>query len=186
MHAGIGSRITFSTKQLDNPVGLQYFDGGVYIGRNIIPLVVAVRCLLGVALLLVLLIYIWRRRHWSIYENIEHFLLDSNLNPIRYKYKEIKKMTGGFKVKLGKGGFGSVFKGKLRSGPDVAIKMLGQSNNNGQDFISEVGTIGRIHHVNVVRLVGYCAEGKKRAVVYEFIPNGSLDKYIFAKEVSVL
>ena len=94
-------------------------------------------------------------------------------------------MTGGFKAKLGKGGFSSEYKGKLRIGPYVAIKMLGQSNTNGQDFISEVATIGRIHHVNVVRLVGYCAEGKKRAVVYEFIPNGSLDKYIFAKEVSV-
>ncbi|XP_061339233.1 rust resistance kinase Lr10-like [Gastrolobium bilobum] len=139
----------------------------------------------GVALLLGLLIYKWRRRHLSMYENIENFLLDSNLNPIRYEYKEIKRMTGGFKVKLGQGGFGSVYKGKLRSGPDIAIKMLSNSNANGQDFINEVATIGRIHHVNVVRLVGYCVEGKKRALVYEYMPNGSLDKYIFSKEGSV-
>nr|KYP33138.1 putative receptor-like protein kinase At5g39020 family [Cajanus cajan] len=120
-----------------------------------------------------------------MYESIESFLLDNDLNPIRYEYKEIKKMTGGFKVKLGQGGFGSVYKGKLRSGPDVAIKMLSKSKSDGQDFINEVATIGRIHHVNIVRLIGYCFEGEKRALVYEYMPNGSLDKYIFSKEGSV-
>nr|KYP72150.1 putative receptor-like protein kinase At5g39020 family [Cajanus cajan] len=120
-----------------------------------------------------------------MYENIENFLLDSHLNPIRYEYKEIKKMTGGFKVKLGQGGFGFVYKGKLRSGLDVAVKMLSKSNDNGQDFINEVATIGRIHHVNVVRLIGYCVERDKRAIVYEFMPNGSLDKYIFSNEGSI-
>ncbi|KAI9081741.1 hypothetical protein K1719_036289 [Acacia pycnantha] len=94
-------------------------------------------------------------------------------------------MTEGFKNKLGEGGFGTVYKGKLRSGPDVAIKMLGKSKANGQDFISEVATIGRIHHFNVVHLVGFCVEGTKRALVYEFMPNGSLDKYIFSKEGSI-
>ncbi|XP_019428730.1 PREDICTED: LEAF RUST 10 DISEASE-RESISTANCE LOCUS RECEPTOR-LIKE PROTEIN KINASE-like 2.1 [Lupinus angustifolius] len=182
---GIYSRISFSTRLLDNPVGLHYFDAGTYIGRNILPSFVAIRYLFGVAFFLLLMIFKWRRRHLSMYENIENFLLDNNnLNPIRYEYKEIKKMSGGFNVKLGQGGFGSVYKGKLRSGVDVAIKMLSKFNPNGQDFINEVATIGRIHHVNVVRLVGYCVEGKKRALVYEFMPNGSLDKYIFSKEES--
>ena len=91
-------------------------------------------------------------------------------------------MTKGFKDKLGQGGYGSVFKAKLRSGHLVAIKLLGESSKaNGQDFISEVATIGRIHHVNVVQLVGFCAEGSKRALVYDFMPNGSLDKFIFSK-----
>ena len=85
-------------------------------------------------------------------------------------------MTKGFSNKLGEGGFGTVYKGKLRSGYDVAIKMLGKSKANGQDFISEVATIGRIHHFNVVHLVGFCVEGTKRALVYEFMANGSLDK----------
>ncbi|MED6144154.1 hypothetical protein PIB30_012806 [Stylosanthes scabra] len=58
-------------------------------------------------------------------------------------------MSGGFKVKLGKGGFGAVYNEKLRSGSDVTIKMLNQSNANGHDFINEVARIGRIHHVNV-------------------------------------
>ncbi|KOM48714.1 hypothetical protein LR48_Vigan07g241800 [Vigna angularis] len=89
-------------------------------------------------------------------------------------------MTGSFKEKLGEGGFGSVFKAKLRSGPSVAIKMLGKAKGNGQDFINEVATIGRIHHQNVVQLIGFCVSGSKRALVYEFMPNGSLDKFIFS------
>ncbi|QCD99318.1 brassinosteroid insensitive 1-associated receptor kinase 1 [Vigna unguiculata] len=93
-------------------------------------------------------------------------------------------MASGFKEKLGQGGFGSVFKGKLCSGPSVAIKMLDKSKGNGQDFISEVATIGRICHQNVVRLIGFCVRGSKRALVYEFMHNGSLDKLIFSKDGS--
>ncbi|KAH7529385.1 hypothetical protein FEM48_Zijuj05G0178700 [Ziziphus jujuba var. spinosa] len=88
----------------------------------------------------------------------------------------------GFKDKIGEGGYGSVYKGKLRSGRFVAIKILEKSKANGQDFINEVSTIGRIHHINVVRLVGFYAEGSKRALVYDFMPNGSLDKYLFSQE----
>ncbi|CAL9005717.1 unnamed protein product [Prunus brigantina] len=91
-------------------------------------------------------------------------------------------MSNEFKNKLGEGDFGMVFKGKLRSGHFGAIKMLSKSKANGEDFISEVATIGRIHHVNVVQLVGYCVEGSKRALVYEFMQNGSLDKYIYSKQ----
>jgi hypothetical protein len=84
-----------------------------------------------------------------MYEDIEKFLQsrDNDLMPIRYTYSEIKKITNGFKDKLGEGGFGSVYKGKLRSGRSAAVKLLGKSKANGQDFINEVATIGRIHHV---------------------------------------
>jgi len=141
----------------------------------------------GLPCLLTLLIYKWRRRHLSMYEDIEKFLQshDNDLMPIRYTYSEIKKITNGFKDKLGEGGFGSVYKGKLRSGRFAAVKILGKSKANGQDFINEVATIGRIHHVNVVQLIGYTVEGLKRALIYEFMPNGSLEKYIFSREGSV-
>ncbi|XP_057440572.1 rust resistance kinase Lr10-like [Lotus japonicus] len=95
------------------------------------------------------------------------------------------KMTGDFKDKLGEGGYGIVYKGKLRSGPLVAIKMLNKSKANGLEFMSEIATIGRIHHSNVVRLVGFCVEASKRALIYEFMPNGSLDRYISYKEGSI-
>ena len=69
-----------------------------------------------------LLTYKWRRRHSSEYENIESYLEQNSLMPIRYT---------GFNEKLGEGGYGSVFKGKLRSGPSVAIKVLRKSKGNG-------------------------------------------------------
>ena len=61
----------------------------------------------------------------------------------------------------------------------IAVKMLVMSKSNGQDFINEVATVGRIHHVNVVRLVGCCIERSKWALIYDFMPNGSLDKFVF-------
>ncbi|KAG4150393.1 hypothetical protein ERO13_D04G002180v2 [Gossypium hirsutum] len=85
-------------------------------------------------------------------------------------------------VCLAVSGYGSVFKGKLRSGRLVAIKMLDKSKANGEDFINEVATIGRIHHINVVQLIGFCVERSKQAFVYDFMVNGSLDKIIFSKE----
>ncbi|KAM3198438.1 hypothetical protein ACQJBY_073533 [Aegilops geniculata] len=72
-----------------------------------------------------------------------------------------------------------------RGNAHVAVKMLeGNSRCNGEDFISEVSTIGRIHHINVVRLMGFCSEEMRRALVYEYMPRGSLDKYIFSAEKS--
>ncbi|XP_061997249.1 rust resistance kinase Lr10-like isoform X2 [Rosa rugosa] len=149
-------------------------------------LIFATRLTLGAPLIVAFLIYKWRRRHLSMYTSIEYFLHnDYNFGPIRYSYSDIKKMSNRFKQKLGEGGYGCVYKGKLRSGHFGAIKLLGKSTTNGQEFISEVATIGRIHHTNVVQLVGYCVEGSKRALVYDFMPNGSLDKYIYSREGSV-
>ncbi|XP_062120147.1 rust resistance kinase Lr10-like [Humulus lupulus] len=95
-------------------------------------------------------------------------------------------MTQNFKIKLGEGGYGSVFKGKLRSGRIVAVKILSKSKGNGQDFINEISTIGRIHHVNVVHLIGFCVHSSKHALVYDFMANGSLEKYIFSQGITTL
>ncbi|XP_042036523.1 probable L-type lectin-domain containing receptor kinase V.3 isoform X1 [Salvia splendens] len=138
------------------------------------------RFILGFLCAVGFLIYKFQRRRLSAYEEIESFLQsDNHLSPIRYSYSEIKKMTRNFREKLGEGGFGSVYKGKLQSGHYVAVKLLGKAKINDKDFINEIGTIGRIHHANVVQLIGYCAERSKRALVLDFMPNGSLDKYIF-------
>uniref|UniRef100_A0A5B7ALL0 Protein kinase domain-containing protein n=1 Tax=Davidia involucrata TaxID=16924 RepID=A0A5B7ALL0_DAVIN len=155
--------------------------------QNIMGLFLAARFSCGIPFMLALLVYKFRRRHLSMYDTIEDFLQShNNLVPIRYAFSDIKKMTNGFKDKLGEGGYGTVYKGKLRSGILVAVKMMGKSKATGQEFINEVGTIGRIHHVNVVQLIGFCAEGSKRALVYDFMPNGSLEKYIFPREEGTL
>ena len=143
------------------------------------------RALFGMLCLFAYLIYKFHRRHLLLDDGIEEFLRNhKNLQPIKYSYSDIKGMTHNFANKLGQGGFGSVYKGKLRSGRIVAVKVLIMSKANGQDFINEVATIGRIHHINVVRLVGFCVQGSKWALIYDFMPNGSLDKFIFLKEQS--
>ncbi|XP_058102700.1 rust resistance kinase Lr10-like isoform X1 [Magnolia sinica] len=142
------------------------------------------RTFIGIVCLIALLVYKLQRRHIWMDTTVEEFLSKYRCQtPARYSYWDIRRMTMHFKEKLGQGGFGSVYKGKLRNGPPVAIKMLSsKSKGNGQEFINEVATIGRIHHVNVVRLIGFCAEGSKRALIYEFMPNGSLEKYIYSHE----
>ncbi|MBA0686531.1 hypothetical protein Goari_014130, partial [Gossypium aridum] len=80
--------------------------------------------------------------------------------PKRYSYEEIKKMTNKFNDKLGQGGFGS---------------------GNGEDFMNEVASISRTSHVNIVTLLGFCFERSKRALIYEFMPKGSLDKFIYGQ-----
>ncbi|KAI3699083.1 hypothetical protein L2E82_43107 [Cichorium intybus] len=90
-------------------------------------------------------------------------------------------MTNSFEVKLGQGGFGSVYKGALSNGRLVAVKILSEPKGNGDDFINEVASVGRTSHVNIVSLVGFCFEGHQRALIYELMPNGSLEKFIYDK-----
>ncbi|XP_073064247.1 rust resistance kinase Lr10-like isoform X2 [Primulina eburnea] len=141
--------------------------------------------ILGSFLFVLTLAYLYRL-YGSIRKNKEHqmkiesFLEDYKaLKPTRFSYADVKKITNEFSEKLGEGSYGIVYKGKLSSEIYVAVKVLNNSHGNGEEFINEVGTIGRIHHVNVVRLVGYCADGFRRALVYEFLPNDSLEKFIF-------
>ncbi|KAF5191654.1 Pr5-like receptor kinase, partial [Thalictrum thalictroides] len=145
----------------------------------------------GVLVLLILLRYYrvfnshWRNNTKGA-TNVEMFLEScGHLTVQRYKYSDIKKMTNSFKETLGQGGYGSVFKGKLKhDGRLVAVKLLNESKGNGEDFINEVATIGRTNHVNVVSLLGFCTEGVKRALVYEFMPNGSLERFIYNEKTS--
>ncbi|XP_055809497.1 uncharacterized protein LOC129879391 [Solanum dulcamara] len=114
------------------------------------------------------------------HRNIEAFLKNyGSYAPNRYNYTDIKRITSHFKNKLGQGGFGNVYRGSLRNGSQVAVKVLNELKGNGEDFINEVASISRTSHVNIVSLVGFCFEGRKRALVYEFMPNGSLEKFIY-------
>ncbi|EEE53769.1 rust resistance kinase Lr10 [Oryza sativa Japonica Group] len=119
----------------------------------------------------------------EIHLKVEMFLKTYGTSkPTRYTFSEVKKISRRFKVKVGQGGFGSVYRGELPNGVPVAVKMLENSEGEGDEFINEVATIGRIHHANIVRLLGFCSEGTRRALIYEYMPNDSLEKYIFSQD----
>ncbi|ESW33514.1 hypothetical protein PHAVU_001G076200 [Phaseolus vulgaris] len=110
---------------------------------------------------------------------IEKFLEDYRaMKPTRFTYADIKRITNGFSESLGEGAHGAVFKGILSRDILVAVKILNDAVGDGKDFTNEVGTMGKIHHVNVVRLLGFCADGFHRALVYDFFPNGSLQRFL--------
>ena len=123
--------------------------------------------------------YTWNKNRKSQSQRIEKFLEDYvALKPSRYSYADIKKITNQFEDLLAQGAYGTVFKGKLSNDIFVAVKILNNLKVNGDEFINEVAAMNQIYHVNVVRLVGYCADGCQRALIYEFLPNDSLEKYI--------
>ncbi|XP_022771996.1 LEAF RUST 10 DISEASE-RESISTANCE LOCUS RECEPTOR-LIKE PROTEIN KINASE-like 2.4 isoform X2 [Durio zibethinus] len=124
-------------------------------------------------------IHLWQR-NMNNNVSVEAFIKEfGSLAPKRYFYTDIKKMTNKFKDKLGQGGYGHVYKGKLPDGRLVAVKVLSETKGNGEEFMNEVASIGRTSHVNIVTLLGFCYDKSKRALVYEFMPHGSLDKFIY-------
>nr|XP_043620294.1 G-type lectin S-receptor-like serine/threonine-protein kinase SD2-5 [Erigeron canadensis] len=99
--------------------------------------------------------------------------------PTRFSYEELKTATDNFSKSLGQGGFGSVFEGILEDGMKIAVKCLEDVAQVKKSFLAEVQSIGNIHHVNLVRLIGFCAWKSKRLLVYEFMGNGSLERWIY-------
>ncbi|XP_044505182.1 LEAF RUST 10 DISEASE-RESISTANCE LOCUS RECEPTOR-LIKE PROTEIN KINASE-like 2.4 [Mangifera indica] len=97
--------------------------------------------------------------------------------PQKYNFSDVRNITKSFSEKLGQGGYGNVYKGKLPDGRLVAVKILKESKGNGEEFINEVASMSRTSHVNIVSLLGFCCERNKRALIYEFMCNGSLDKF---------
>eukprot|EP00253_Pinus_taeda_P011101 PITA_11101 len=144
----------------------------------------------GLALIAIAVLFLWycaKRRKQTLRpprssdSKVEKFLEQYAYEmPTRYSQSQLKKMTNNFAEKLGEGGFGVVYKGKLQNGALVAVKLLDRHRHGETQFMNEVATVGRIHHVNLVRLLGYCFENPTSALVYEYMVNGSLEKVIFA------
>ncbi|KAI5076585.1 hypothetical protein GOP47_0008650 [Adiantum capillus-veneris] len=103
--------------------------------------------------------------------------------PIEMSYSSLVSATDNFINTLGEGGFGVVYKGSLTAGVHIAVKVVAvASEHRKKHFLTEVATIGRIHHVHVVRLLGFCMEEQRRILVYEYVNNGSLDRWLFKHE----
>jgi serine/threonine protein kinase len=111
----------------------------------------------------------------------DNFLETLSGMPIRFGYRDLQTATNNFSVKLGQGGFGSVYQGALPDGTRLAVKKLEGIGQGKKEFRAEVSIIGSIHHHHLVRLKGFCAEGTHRLLAYEFMANGSLDKWIFKR-----
>ncbi|KAK9671666.1 hypothetical protein RND81_12G046600 [Saponaria officinalis] len=118
----------------------------------------------------------WRQKARSAesYDPVEGSL-------IAFGYKELQTATKNFSEKLGGGGFGSVFKGILPNSSVIAVKKLESFSQGEKQFRTEVSTIGTIQHVNLVRLRGFCSEGAKKLLVYDFMQNGSLESHLFSE-----
>ncbi|XP_060213980.1 cysteine-rich receptor-like protein kinase 2 [Lycium barbarum] len=134
----------------------------------------------------VIAFYMWKnkqiqkkRKGSNDVEKLVKTLNDSSLN---FKYSTLEKATGSFDEanKLGQGGFGTVYKGVLQDGREIAVKRLFFNNKHrAADFYNEVNIISSVEHKNLVRLLGCSCSGPESLLVYEFLPNQSLDRFIF-------
>ncbi|KAK4757385.1 hypothetical protein SAY87_018686 [Trapa incisa] len=130
-----------------------------------------------------------RGRIEDSYPRIEDQIEGANMGPKKFRLGQIRRATGNFSPKneLGKGGFGTVYKGSLLGDHDVvAVKRISKNSRQGiPEFLAEVTTIGSLHHRNLVKLIGWCYERRELLLVYEYMPNSSLDNFIYQDKSSM-
>ncbi|KAL7597980.1 L-type lectin-domain containing receptor kinase V.9 [Lactuca sativa] len=138
--------------------------------------------LLVLSLISLVAFVLFRRRKRKFAEVLESW--EVQYGPHRFSYKDLYTATKGFKESelLGKGGFGQVYKGTLPDiGAQVAVKKIWHESGQGmKEFVAEIATIGRLRHPNLVRLLGYCRRKGELFLVYDYMPNTSLDNFIFS------
>ncbi|XP_020235213.1 G-type lectin S-receptor-like serine/threonine-protein kinase At1g34300 [Cajanus cajan] len=162
--------------------------GTVTQKRSRVPAWVVVVVVLGTILGLIALeggLWVWCCRNRARFGGMSaHYALLEYASgaPVQFSYKELQQATKGFKEKLGAGGFGAVYRGTLVNKTVVAVKQLEGIGQGEKQFRMEVATISSTHHLNLVRLIGFCSEGRHRLLVYEFMKNGSLDDFLFMTE----
>nr|XP_027062938.1 putative receptor-like protein kinase At4g00960 [Coffea arabica] len=109
----------------------------------------------------------------------------STAESLQYSLSAIQTATNNFSVanEIGEGGFGRVYKGVLANGQEVAVKRLSRSSGQGaEEFKNEIVVVAKLQHRNLVRLLGFCLEGEEKILIYEFVPNRSLDYFLFDSE----
>ncbi|KAJ0247205.1 Cysteine-rich receptor-like protein kinase 22 [Hirschfeldia incana] len=150
-----------------------------------IVVAITVATVVGVLILLVLGYVLFRRK--NSYQRTQ-FETDSDISTThssQYDFKTIEAATNNFSSsnKLGEGGFGEVYKGTLSTGTEVAVKRLSKMSGQGtREFRNEAVLVSKLQHRNLVRLLGFCLEGKEKILIYEFVPNKSLDYFLFDPE----
>ncbi|CAA6661222.1 unnamed protein product [Spirodela intermedia] len=175
----IGCFLRYSDVNFLNPLQRNRRSKGITI-----PIVFAVLSLVVVIGVATIIGYFVRRRMMiqKKEDNMKSTLWNSHLN---FKYSTLEKATRSFSPenKLGQGGFGSVYKGVLSDGREIAVKRLYFNNKNrASDFYNEVNMISSVEHKNLVRLLGCSCVGPESLLVYEYVPNKSLNLFIFDPE----
>ncbi|KAL1820478.1 hypothetical protein ACET3Z_015347 [Daucus carota] len=127
-----------------------------------------------------------RRKRGNISSNILGALRSLPGTPREFKFRDLKKATNNFddKFKLGQGGYGVVYRGVLpdEENLEVAVKWFSRESLKGEDdFLAELTIINRLRHKHLVRLLGWCYKNEKLLLLYEYMPNGSLDMHLFAE-----
>ncbi|XP_039160469.1 L-type lectin-domain containing receptor kinase IV.1 [Eucalyptus grandis] len=137
-------------------------------------------CLFFLSIVVFVMAYAIRKRR-KFTEVLEDW--ERDYSPHRFKYKDLYVATKGFRDQelLGAGGFGSVYRGVLpTSKTEIAVKRVSHESRQGmRQFIAEIISIGRLRHRNIVTLLGYCRRKGELLLVYDYMPNGSLDKYLY-------
>lgn len=166
------------TPSPDGGSGTSRRTGTTHSWRKKLVIALVSSLLLAGLLVAFIIIYV-RRRAMQLEEEDEFDEIPGMLS--RFSYEELKSATKNFEQMLGRGGFGTVFKGTLSNGTDIAVKRLDGVGQAKKQFLAEVATIGSIHHINLVSLVGFCVEKSHKLLVMDYMPNGSLDTWIFGK-----
>nr|KJB75231.1 hypothetical protein B456_012G033000 [Gossypium raimondii] len=179
---GISSSINEPRKHADEPKdgkGKVHTDI-LIIGLSLIGFAIMVLVISGA---LILWSRVFRYKRFSTDSNIR---LCENVAPISFSFAEIEAMTDNFQEEIGKGAFGTVFKGTVMLNgltKFVAVKRLDNISDQGErEFQNEMRIIGRTHHRNLVRLLGYCHDGANRLLIYQYMINGSLSDVLFTPE----
>ncbi|KAJ8549701.1 hypothetical protein K7X08_033408 [Anisodus acutangulus] len=147
-------------------------------------IIIVVPTVTVVILIVCISVILMKRRKRKKLEEIQSIHGDdiSTAESLQYDFSTIRAATDNFSSanKLGQGGFGPVYKGKLPNGEEVAVKRLSADSGQGDlEFKNEVLLVARLQHRNLVRLLGFCLDGTERLLVYEFVPNASLDHFLF-------
>ncbi|XP_041023913.1 putative receptor-like protein kinase At4g00960 [Juglans microcarpa x Juglans regia] len=147
--------------------------------------IVVVPTLVGIILVISIIYAFLRvRKRKDHFETMDEM---GNEESLQFDFDVIRAATCEFSDanKVGKGGFGPVYEGKLPNGQEKAVKRLSRTSGQGNlEFTNEVVLVAKLQHRNLVRLLGFCLEGNERLLVYEFVPNSSLDRYIFDIEMN--
>ncbi|CAA0396227.1 unnamed protein product [Arabidopsis thaliana] len=155
-------------------------------GGNSSVIIIAVVVPITVLFLLLVAVFSVRAKNKRTLNEKEPVAEDGNdittAGSLQFDFKAIEAATNCFLPinKLGQGGFGEVYKGTLSSGLQVAVKRLSKTSGQGEkEFENEVVVVAKLQHRNLVKLLGYCLEGEEKILVYEFVPNKSLDHFLF-------